>query len=274
MLKSLYINKFDCFVRYLDIPGTGKPRLFLPGLATTSLSLLETAIASNTISNRLLLIDYPGTLMSDPDHSFNHKLEDYVYCIKQVLDHEEILQVDIVGHSMGGTIGIQLALEFPSLVRKLVICEANIEPGGGVGTSTIASYTIEDYQGRIYPDYMKNLREQALTGNNVSSAIMAYWKNASIKAIHQGSVMLVNLPQSFKRQFLYLDIPTTFVYGEHNLPDKTGKAMPDLPDTNELGEAGINIELVPQSGHIMMVDNPDGFVRAIINGLAYETPEF
>ena len=62
----------------------------------------------------------------------------------------------------------------------------------------------------------------------------------------------------------------TFVYGEKNLPKNVGRTWPDSPDLDELHNHDINTEIVTNSGHFMMIDNFEGYVDCILNGLTFE----
>ena len=50
--------------------------------------------------------------------------------VAALMDHLGIAQADVVGYSMGGTTGLQLAIRHPELVRKLVAVSPNYRSDG------------------------------------------------------------------------------------------------------------------------------------------------
>ena len=52
-----------------------------------------------------------------------YALVDYVYDLAQLIDQERLAPVAIIGHSLGGAIGLQYAGAYPEKVRKLIAIE-------------------------------------------------------------------------------------------------------------------------------------------------------
>jgi pimeloyl-ACP methyl ester carboxylesterase len=55
-----------------------------------------------------------------------------------------------------------------------------------------------------------------------------------------------------------LKLPRTFLYGEKNVPN---------PDVDRLTADGVDVRVIPGSGHDMLVDNPDGFAEAVADAV-------
>jgi pimeloyl-ACP methyl ester carboxylesterase len=168
---------------------------------------------------------------------------------------------------MGGTIGIVLALQRPDIVSNLIIAEGNITPGGGIGTSRIASYSKSEYIHEVYPTSLKEIRQAAIDGNTGAAFMLGAQGTADPAAVYRSAVALVELESSFKERFLRLSIPCTFIYGEHSFPTNTGEVRADAPDPKELEQHGVHIGVVPNAGHGMMLDNVHGFVDVLKTAL-------
>lgn len=271
-MKSFYVEAYDAFMRYFDIDGTvdGAVRVYLCGLSTpASAGLLSLASHPDVRGRRSLLIDYVGSGFSDKSSTFDHSMPKQAETIAAILDHEGISQCELVGHSMGGTVGIYLALQRPDLVSKLVICEANIEAGGGPGTRYIAGFSESEWLYDEYPQYMTRMKQAARTGDAQAQFVAGAWEASDPYGIYWQSVSLVNLPTTFTEQFFNLNIPVTFVYGDANLPENNdGQVFPDSPEPERLSKNGIGIGIVENSGHMMMVDNLDSFAQVVSKALA------
>jgi len=75
---------------------------------------------------RCIVPDHIGYGFSDKPDDVDHPLSFFVQCIKQTLDCAGVEKCTLIGNSLGGAIAIGLALEYPSLVDKLIL----MAPGG------------------------------------------------------------------------------------------------------------------------------------------------
>ena len=267
-MKSLYLEQWDAFIRYFELSGSGPPLVFLPGLHASSVAALLTVAAHpELIGKHSYLVDYLGSGFSDKPKDFDHSNENHALSVAAILDHEGLKNCTVIGHSMGGTIGIVLAMLRPDLVSNLVVAEANVTPGGGAGTSRIASFSQSEYVAKVFPESLDAMRRAAVAGNSVSAWFGGAWCSADPAAVYGSSVALVELDPSFKERFFQLPIPRTFVYGEKTLPENTGKVLADAPDPRELEQHGVHVAVVPDAGHMMMLDNLNGFVDALKGAL-------
>jgi pimeloyl-ACP methyl ester carboxylesterase len=266
-VKSVYLEQYGGFIRYLDFQGKEPVRLYLPGLASAAIMFLDTIQTNVLKNNRSILVDYFGSGFSDAPEDFEYSLNQYVEMAVAVLEKEKLEDVEVIGHSMGGTIAIQLARDHPDLVSKLVICEANIEPGGGPGTSQIVSMGHQYYESEGLPHWREETRRKAAKGDEMSTFLLTVWCHSTTEAIFRGSEMLVNLPSDFKERFFDLTIPKTFIYGDSNIPHPPNRSWPDAPYPEELRSHGVNIAIIPDSGHLMMIDNLSKFAESIAESL-------
>lgn len=272
-MKSFYVSEYDAFVRYFDIAGEDNDapaRVFISGLSTPATAgLLSVALHPLLRGQRTVLIDYIGSGFSDKSDTFDHSMPKHADYVAAILDHEGITGCDYIGHSMGGTVGIYLTLQRPDLVNKLVIAEGNLAPGGGPGTRYIASFSEDEYVQTIHPQYMANMHQKAREGDAGAAMVAGAWEASDPYGIYRQSRSLVDLPDDFMSQVFSIDIPVTFIYGDANLPENNdGKVFPDSPETETLTSQGIHVGIVENSGHMMMVDNLDGFAQVIADALA------
>lgn len=263
-LKSLYLPEWEAFIRYYDIPGEGGPIVYLAGLSFSVLgSMLSVATHPKMHGQRALLIDYFGSGFSDHPKHFDYSMENHAKTVAAILDNEDISHATLVGHSMGGTVGICLALARPDLVSNLIVGEGNVTSGGGAATRKIAAYNRQEYVKDIFPALTKDRRQSAIDGDPVSNRLNNLWATADPAGLHGNSVALVEVDNSLKDRFLDLPFPRTFIYGEWSLPENAGAVGPDAPDPNELEAGGVRIGIIGNAGHGQMFDNLDGFVDIV-----------
>lgn len=263
-MSFLYLPELDATIRWLDL-GTGAPILILPGLSMpVGPSFAAVARDPALRDRRLILLDYLGSGLSDHPKGFDYALESHVATIVRVLDHLGVSGVDLVGHSMGGTVGIFLALAHPDRVRRLVVGEGNVDPGGGVMSLRIAEKGAHAFRTEGYAKLMSDLRSKATNGAAGADRLFAGWQHADPRGLYGNARALVDLPEDTFDRFASLPMPKTFVFGEKTLADGP---TPDVPDPDRLVRHGVTPEVVPDAGHAMMLDNHDGFMAVLDRAL-------
>ncbi|MCU7821560.1 alpha/beta fold hydrolase [Kitasatospora sp. DSM 101779] len=238
-------------IRWVELPGTGPARVFVHGLGASSPAYFtEAALHPLLAGRRSLLVDLLGFGLSDRPEDFGYTLEEHADALAAALRAAGAGGVELVGHSMGGAVAIVLAARHPELVARLVLVDANLDPvpvpgPPGGGSSGLASFTEEEF----------------LAGGwrQVRDGVGPHWwstmRLAGRTALHRSAVHLVRATVPTMRELLLgLPLPRTFLH----------PAADGAPDGAErLAAAGVRLVAVPDCGHNIMLDNPDGFARAV-----------
>ncbi len=267
-MKSLYLHRWDAFIRYYPFTGRGTPIVFLPALSFPSIrNFLPVVTHPRIIGSDVTLVDLLGGGLSDRPKGFTYSMEDHADTVAAILDEEGLSGITLVGHSMGGTVAIMLALQRPDLVSNLIVVEGNLTPGGGATTSHIASFSPDEYIDDVYPRQCGEWRNGAIAGDPVSAFHHDVWGTADPYGLHANATSLVNLDRSLLDRYLNMQIRRTFIYGEHTVPKRPDDVTPDAPDPEELRARGVAIHVVPEAGHMVMIDNLDGFVDTLTQAI-------
>jgi len=263
-VKSLYLPRWDTFIRYYTFAGEGEPMVCLPGLSIPAiLNFLPVVTHPGLGGRHATLVDNLGSGLSDSPTGFSYSMEDHAETVAEILDSEELSGCTVVGHSMGGTVAIFLALQRPDLVANLIVGEGNLTPGGGLATRHVASFSRDDYVNGIYPEELGLWRKGAVVGDPWNTFLLSAWGTADPSGLHGNSVSLVNLDDAFMDRYLSLPMRRTFIYGERSLPNRPEDVTADAPDPRELQAHGVAVSVVPNAGHGLMLDNLDGFVEVL-----------
>jgi pimeloyl-ACP methyl ester carboxylesterase len=127
-MDSLYLPELDAHLCYHDLPGQEPVCIYLHGLGSASSADFPAIVRDPRLSPyRALLIDLLGFGFSDHP-AFPHTLEAHAEIVARLLDHLELRQCHVIGHSMGGSVAIALAGARPDLVSGLVVAECNLDP--------------------------------------------------------------------------------------------------------------------------------------------------
>jgi pimeloyl-ACP methyl ester carboxylesterase len=104
--------------------GRGLPIIFLHGYCETSFIWRD---FKNHLArrNRVITIDLPGFGKS-PRINYAFSLKDVAAEIKQLLDDKKVSSSVMIGHSLGGYIGLAFAKQFPFALKGLGLFHSNV----------------------------------------------------------------------------------------------------------------------------------------------------
>ncbi|ALV51529.1 alpha/beta fold hydrolase [Streptomyces althioticus] len=242
-------------IRWAELPGEDPARVYVHGLGATSpLYFAETAVHPLLAGRRSLLIDLLGHGHSDRPTSFTYTLEDHADALAAALRAAQVAGAEVIAHSMGGAVAVVLAARHPELVSRLVLVDANLDPltpeRGAYGSRDIASYG----EGEFLAGGWREVRDRA------GADWWATMRLTGREALHRSAVHLVRATTPTMRELLLdLPVPRTFLYPEPDGP---------VPGAEELEAAGVRVVAVPDCGHCIMLDNPEGFAQATAEALA------
>jgi pimeloyl-ACP methyl ester carboxylesterase len=106
----------DRAIVHFEETGEGEPLLLIAGIASDSASWGP--LLPLLPGRRLILIDNRGSGQSKVDGPI--EVKEMVDDCAALLDHLKLAAVDVVGHSLGGHIGLWLAAKHPASVKRLV----------------------------------------------------------------------------------------------------------------------------------------------------------
>jgi pimeloyl-ACP methyl ester carboxylesterase len=117
------LRVFDRDVNVVDMGGDGPPLLFIHGLggAWQNWLLNMPAFAD---SHRVVALDLPGFGQSELPADGDVSIPGFAKVADAVCDQLGIDSPVVVGNSMGGFVGAELALSYPTRVEKLVLVSA------------------------------------------------------------------------------------------------------------------------------------------------------
>ncbi|MFC9225729.1 alpha/beta fold hydrolase [Streptomyces hygroscopicus] len=241
-----------CHIGWTGTAGDGDggaARVYLHGLgAASAVYHAHVAAVPALAGRRSLFVDLPGHGISDRPADFGYTLEDHADALACALDAAGVRGAEVVGHSMGGSVAIVLAVRRPELVSRLVLTEANLDPRPPLtaGSSMIAAYPEDVFvRGGGFEETLER----------VGPVWRATMRLTDPTALHRSACALVRGTRPTMREMLLgLDILRTYLVG-----GESG----ELPGRTELTAAGVAVRTVPGAGHNVMFDNAPGFAAAV-----------
>lgn len=246
-MQNFFSATAQCRVRYLDLPGGGVPLLFIHGLGCASSYDYPRVVSDPAWSSRRsILIDLPGSGYSDRPQSYGYSTREQASVVADLVEHLGLNRFFIYGHSMGGSIAIEVAAAMPGKIAGLMVSEPNFRAGGGVYSRMIAAQTEDEFVAHGYQKAIAANAENPWSGSLQNSDPSAVWRAA---------VSLVSgIEPDWYQLFAQLKIPKTLIFGELSLPDE---------DFTAFQQVGVTTAIVPSAGHAMSWENPAGLARVL-----------
>jgi pimeloyl-ACP methyl ester carboxylesterase len=256
-MKSFLLQEIPAFLRYEDLSGESPANVYLPGLMIPSPPTFTSILHEHPAlrQQRSVLVDLLGSGFSDAPEDFGYSLEEHASIVARLLDELDLKGCSVIGYSMGGAVAITLASIRPDLVSRLVLMEANLDPGGGLASKGIAEQTEEAFCAHGFPAFIKHFRDEGIAGDPTSAVLAGLLQIAARHALYRSAVGLVRGTQpTMRERLLQMDIARAYIFGEKSLPD---------PDWDQLASQGIQVLMVANAGHGMAWDNPRGVAEAL-----------
>jgi len=232
------------------------PVLVLSNSIATTLELWDPQVAAFTQSFRLLRYDQLGHGRSDvPPRPYT--VERLAGELLALLDELGLERVSFCGLSLGGTVGMWLGAHAPERIDRLVLA----------GTSA--------YFGPPQRWVERIAQVEADGMGPVAEAAMARWFTPAFRATGpyrdghaatptEGYIACCGALAAwdFRSELVAVSVPTLVVVGEQDpsTPPEHARAIAD-------GIPGARLVVIPNAAHLVNVEQPDAFNRAVLDHL-------
>jgi pimeloyl-ACP methyl ester carboxylesterase len=189
------------------------------------------------------LIDLPGHGRSDRPTEFDYSLPAMAAVMAIVIEHLAAGPVDVVSHSVGGSIAIVLADARPELVRHSVLVEPAIDPVP-IEPGSIAHYSDAEILAGGWEDVL---------------AAELDWRRCDMRLADPLAIVRLArhlsdaMGDSVHARLRDTTVPTTLVRGD----------LRDYARLNEYVQEGIADVRIADAQHFVMHDQPEAFVGVL-----------
>ncbi len=168
----MYIQ-LESQVLYYEKKGEGKPLILLHGNGEDH-TIFDALLPHLTSKFTVYLLDSRGCGLSSPSSEYHYRdmAEDVANLIRAI----DIKKPSILGFSDGGIVALLLAMEYPTMVDRMIICGTNLSPGG---LSFFAKRAIKAEYRKTKSKLVQmmllepNISEQALGGIRAKTLVVA-----------------------------------------------------------------------------------------------------
>jgi pimeloyl-ACP methyl ester carboxylesterase len=260
---------------HLEIAGSGEPLVLLHGIATDS-GIWTMVVPELARERTVVTVDLPGFGRSDPVGEGFELPEVAAAILAGVGDHAVPIPFDLVGHSLGGGVAIQLAAQHPEAVRRLgLVAPAGLRPfppalagllGTGPMSGLIASGADAFLAARRGAAPLTDLawgRRLLLglavaDGAHVPPAIARGMLEASLSARRTGPALATITTTDLRPLLTQITAPLGVIWGEADLTVPI-RALEDLLEARP----DATVIRLPDTGHVPMVERPAEFTGAL-----------
>jgi non-heme chloroperoxidase len=249
-------------LQYVEQGNTsGVPVIFLHGV-TDSWHSFETTLAYMPKTLHAFALTQRGHgNSSKPEGTYRPK--DFAADVAAFIKAKQLGQVVIVGHSMGGLVALQFALDYPALTKALVIVDSDAafkdNPGFPEFTSEVMKLTdpvpyefAESFQMSTLSQPMEEAYYQRLVAESLKVPARV-WREAMQEILNADLTAL--LPQIKK--------PTLIFWG-----DKDSFCLRDDQEELLKGIAGSTIKIYEGTGHALHWQEPERFTKDLTGFIA------
>ena len=121
---------------YYECHGYGEPVVFIPGTGFAGNVWMDSQVEELARNHQVIVHDPRGcgrTTHAKGVYTIDLMSNDVV----ALLEHLGVPRAHMIGHSMGGRIGLSVALNFPGKVKSLIIAAGGSGPAGKEGTECV-----------------------------------------------------------------------------------------------------------------------------------------
>lgn len=269
----------DDTLAYIDTGGDGYPVLLVHGLGS-NLSLWRDHIDPLSAEHRVLALDLPGFGVSSK-HNVSGRMTDFAETVRGFVDALGLAPITYMGVSMGGQVGLTLALEAPETIERLVL----VSPAG------IETFTDEQAAGlrqMMTPEAIAGANDAAIRQNTASN--FASWSDDYTWLIEQRNALserddfeayaransasvagMVDEPVYDRLGTVQMPVLVLYGTGDRLIPNPYLNPQWDTAAIAQRAEEALpdaTVHLVEDAGHLLMIERPDAFQEHLQEFLA------
>jgi pimeloyl-ACP methyl ester carboxylesterase len=198
-----------------------------------------------------------------------YAVPDFVSLVDQFMDQLGIQKAPLIGHSMGGTVSLLAAIQYPSRVSKVVVVGSPIvgsslsillklfgrKPVGFVVYHNLWAFKLSYHF--LAPFYSRDPNWPGMMDRDLSRVTLESFLT-SIASLRQTDL---------RPQLSQIKIPAMGMYGDKDIVVHPRQWQPMLA-----GIRHARIERYHQAGHFIMLDEPSNFMETVKDFLDQEDP--
>lgn len=176
--------------------------------------------------------------------------------------------VHLAGHSVGGAVAVLMAKRYPEKVRSLTLIEGNLTLNDAFWSQKISSQSLEEIQAEVSAfraDVAAWVEGAGVVPTDFAIETATDWLDnqpVSTLRTQARAVVAATAEASYLeglRHILSSLMPVHLISGENS---QSGWHVPSW-----LKERAATYTVIPDTGHLMMIERPETFARSVLKNL-------
>jgi len=253
-------------ILHYEVDGRGKPIILLHGwLSSWDLWRNTMLTLADQRRFRIYALDFWGFGDSDKKSVQSFNVASYVSMVEQFLDKMGIAYAPIIGHSMGGTVSLSFALTYPWRVEKIAVVGSPV-----AGSSLNLFLKLGSF--RFIANLVWRMPWALLWGLKIFAPILAQdsqqvyeilrrdFSQTTLEAFLRsiGSLWRTDLRPNLGQ--IGVDVLGIYGHSDRIVNPNQAKVLKD-------GVTRATIQMMAQSGHFPMLDEPELFYKTLLGFL-------
>jgi pimeloyl-ACP methyl ester carboxylesterase len=257
----------DQGIVHYEVYGRGKPVILLHGWLG-SWGLWQETMGYLGRFYRTYALDFWGFGESGKKRE-TYAVQDFVSLVDQFMEQLGIVNAPLVGHSMGGTVSLSVAIKYPQRVSKVVVVGSPI-----VGSSLALPLKLAGYRGIAF--MLFNMMGAFRLAMRAASPIICrderfaemMDRDLSRTTLESFLLSIASLRRTDLRPLLgQISVPAMGMYGDRDVI-----VHPRQWEPMKHGIPHVHIEHFPAAGHFPMLEEPQNFGERLKTFLDLQEP--
>ncbi|MFZ6027078.1 MAG: alpha/beta fold hydrolase [Chloroflexota bacterium] len=258
----------DQGIVHYEVYGRGRPVILLHGYLG-SWGLWQDTMAYLGRYYRTYALDFWGFGESDTKQTETYVVQDFVKMVGQFMDQLGIIKAPLVGHSMGGTVSLLSAINYPERVQKVVVIGSPIT--GSSLSVLLKLFGMRPIGWVVYHNlwaFKLSYRLLAPFYSSDKTWFQMMDRDVSRTKLEAFFLSIGSLRRTDVRPRLgEIKVPVMGMYGPKDIivhPQQWKPLQAGIPHAK--------IEIFPKAGHFIMLDDPQSF-KDKLRSFLDETPQ-
>jgi pimeloyl-ACP methyl ester carboxylesterase len=237
-------------------PVNGHPLVLLHAAGLSS-TVWFANIAELSAYHRVYAVDVIGDAGKSVADRLMQRRTEYAQWLKEVFDGLNIERGNLLGHSYGGWLTLNMALAYPQRLHKIVLLApaASFKP---LGFITKLIFFLGEF--KIHPPAKSMLKAAAAKGTVLEETFIHLMEEVTRYCRPATMYPTVFTDEELKQ----IDLPALLLIGTAEKIYNPGKAI----ERAQRWIPHLRAEIIPNAGHLLIIDRPDIINARILKFLA------
>ena len=253
---------------HVAVEGQGPDVIFIPGLSSSphAFDLLTEELKGRYRIHRIHVQGFAGAPAKG--NATGPVAAPVAEEIARYSREQGLQKPAVVGHSMGGTMGMMLAARHPDLVGKLMVVDMMPFMGAMFGPPGTTAESVVPVADQVFTAQSTAPRDQYLTQAKAAVTAMIKTEAARTGPLHDTETSDQQVSASAFRELITTDLrpelgritaPTEVLYVKFNDPRMTDAITDAIYQMSFATLPGAKLKRIDDSAHFIMLDQPQAF---------------